>query len=216
MTEPVAPRPLHRSTAALTTGGALVAVAGLVLLVQFLGTGGVGALPVLAAVALAAGAVTLALPAGDIVRSRVGQVALVVFGIGPLVFLLPLPPVALPGLLGTAVAILIAAATLVVAVTVARAGVLRGVARWAPVVLVADAVLTALLSTVRLGPVTLLYPGWHLELVRPAALLVWGLAIVLQAQAGPIRSRRAAIVEEWRRSTDVGGTASPEDPERRP
>lgn len=197
--------PLGRTTASAsaTTGGALIALGALIQLLHLLSTGAWPLLSLLATVAVALGAVVLAADRDGIVgASRIGRAALVVLGVGPLLFLLPIELLPVPPVLvGTSLIVLVALATVVAAVAVVRAGALHGVARWGLVVVAIDALGTAAMSTVPLGGFPLLFMDWHLELIRPLALLVWGVAVVLHGQAGAVR-RFAAV---WRRSTDVGG-----------
>lgn len=190
-----------------TAGGALLTVAGLLLLVRGIGRDDAPALALLAAIALAVGAVVLALGPGGIAGgSWIGRAALVVLGGGPLVFALPdttEQPLAI--VLGTTQLGLITVATVVGAVVVAGAGVLHGVARWSLVPLAAFAVLVAVMSTVPLGELPIRFVEWRLELLQPLALLAAGFAIGLHGHGPAIRRRTGRARDEWRRSTDVGG-----------
>ena len=200
--------PVRRSTG-LLIGGALVALAGLLQLVQLLSGGGGPSLVLPVDLALVLGSVALALgPQGVVGASRPARVALIVFGAGPLLFGVPVPlgPWSVP--LGMSSLVLVTVATVVATMTVARRAVLRGVARWVLVVVAADAVFTLAMSSVELGPLSTGYLGWHLELVRPLGLLVWGLSIVWQSRASAIRQRIATISSAWKRSTDVGDAAT--------
>lgn len=206
--------PQHRATTATSVGGALVALSGLLLLVA-LSTDGGRSLFALAALALAAGTVVLVRGGRDgdgvVGGSRAGRAALLVFGLGPLLFLLTPALLLLPlpsPLVGMTILALVTVATVGTAISVVRARVLHGVARWALAVVAADAVLTAAMSTVRLDALASLYLGWDLPLVRPAAVLIWGLAVVHSAHAARIRRRTSGLLAAWRRTTDVGGTSS--------
>ena len=201
--------PQVRVTTSFVVGGALLTLAGLFILLALLGTVGGSLLFLLSAIAIAIGAALMAVGlrgAQSIVGStRIGRVALILFGVAPLGEMLPpaqppLPPV----LVGMTILVLATAATVVTAVYVARAGVLQGVARWTPVVIAADAVVTAAMSSVPLGDFPFAYLSWHLELIRPLALIVWGVSVALHGRASAIRRTGTALNEAWRASTDVG------------
>lgn len=201
---------------ATTLGGAAVGAAGLLGLARQFEFGGAPVVLPLAMVALAVGCGLLAV-GGLVVRSRAGRAALVVAGLGPLLFLLPslggpAPDVAV----GMTLAWVVTAATVVAAIEVARTGRLGGVARWAFVVVAADALLVAVLSTVPLGMLTLAYVEWHLDAVRPVALLVWGVAVAVQPHLPALRRRVGALDESWRASTSVGGAAASAPADRVP
>lgn len=196
-------------------GGAPVLIAGLLPLLVLLGVEGRAVLMPVATVALALGAVVLARREGGVAGgSRVGRVALVVFGVGPLVFSLFSAPPPWAVLIGMSLIVLITAATVLSAVAVARAQVLHGVARWALVAVAADALLTAALSSIPAEALPQTYLGLHLELLRPLLLLVWGGALVLHGRGPAICRRTAELGGAWRRSTDVGGTAPGAAPDR--
>ena len=149
---------------------------------------------------------------GVVGDSGIARTALLVFGIGPLAFLLlptplPLPPV----VVGMCLLTVVTVATVVTAVSVVRAGVLHGIARWSLMAVAADALLTAAMSSVQLGPLPLLYLEWQLGVIRPVALLVWGLALVHRRYGPAIRRRVVTLADAWRRSTDVGGAAAGQD-----
>ncbi len=204
----MAGKPHSHPNATGTGGGALLALAGLLMILSLAGTGEWTALSLPADLALAVGSVALAFgPDGIVGASRVGRIALVGFGVGPLIYRLPLQLVPAPVLLGMTILVLITVATVVTAVVVARRGVLHGIARWAPVLLAADAVLILAMSSVTLGPLSSLYLSWQLEVIRPVALLIWGLSIVLHGRATAIRGRASAFNTAWKRSTDVSGAA---------
>lgn len=190
----------------VTIGGAAVGAAGLLLLVRAFDTGGAPALLPVAALALAAGCVLLATRRG-VMRSRAGSIALVAVGVLPLLDALPLRSVVAGMTLVWAVTI----ATVVAAIELVRAGRTRGLARWTFVVVAADAVAVALLSTVPLEGPSLLSVQWHLDLVRPAALLVWGAAVAVQPHLPAIRRRLGDLDAAWRASTAVDGTAPAPD-----
>ncbi|GAA2753881.1 hypothetical protein [Amnibacterium kyonggiense] len=196
---------------ATTIGGAAVAAAGPLALTRQLDVGDVTALLLLAEVALAVGCGLLA--ARRIVdRSRAGVAALIVTGLGPLLFrLAPVPGVAV----GMTLLWLVTAATVVAAVEIARTTRLGGVARWAFVVVAADALLVAVMSTVPLGAFPLAYVDWHLDAVRPVALLVWGVAVAVQPHLPAIRRRAGAVDTAWRESTTVGGASETRDSRER-
>lgn len=200
----------HRCT---SLGGGLVAVAGLLEVLQLSvleGAGGPAIDPV-SAVALAVGIGALTFGGRSIVgSSRIGRFALMVVGVAPLLQRLPLaslPPVGLV-VAGTTVLAIVTVATVVAAVAVARARILHGVARWTLVAVAADALLAAALSTVQLEGLASVFLGLHLELTRPLALLVWGGAVALHGRASAIRSGAATVDEAWRSSTEIGGTTA--------
>lgn len=205
----MAATPPVRSGTTTTVGGAMVALTGLLLLPGAFGIGRSPVLFLLATVALAVGSGVLAFGPGGIVgTSRVGRTALVVFGVGPLVSLLPLERAPWPVLLGMSILVLVTIATVVAAASVASSAVLHGVARWTLVAVAIDALLTLALSSVTLGNLPFVYLGWHLDLVCPLALLIWGLSIVVHGRASAIRARVSAINTAWKRSTDVAGATS--------
>ncbi|WP_375387468.1 hypothetical protein [uncultured Amnibacterium sp.] len=199
-----------RTTTTTMVGGGLLTLAGL-LLVLLLLVGGSEGLALLSAVALAAGACVLAfgVRGDDVVGgSLVGRIALVVLGVGPLVWeaLFALPLAGLPALVTNMTLLgLVTVATVVAATSVVRARVLHGVARWVLLLVAAEAVLTAAMSTVPWEPMLLLYVRLDLELLRPIALLVAGVAFVLHGQGPAIRRRLGVVNAEWKRTTEVGG-----------
>ena len=197
-----------RSIAARSIGGALIALSGLLVLLAFLDTGGHPGLIPASTLTLAFGAALLAVGLGGtsiVGRSRVCRLALVIFGVAPLGFQLHSALPQWSVVVGMSIVWLVTIATVLTAVAVARAGVLHGVARWALVVVAIDAVVTAIMSSALLGNLPLLYVSWHLELIRPIALLIWGGAVALHGWWPAIRSRSAALGDAWRRTTDVGG-----------
>lgn len=197
-----------RSVAATSLGGTIIALSGLLVLLTFLDTGERPEFIPAATVALASGAVLLlAVGVGGpsiVGRSRVSRIALAIFGVAPLGFQLysELPPWSV--VVGMSIFWLVTIATVVTAVAVARSGVLRGVARWVLVVVAIDAVLTAIMSSVLVGSLPLLYVEWHVELARPMALVIWGVAVALHDRWPAMRIRSAALGDAWRRTTDVG------------
>ncbi|MGT2427359.1 hypothetical protein [Amnibacterium kyonggiense] len=188
-------------------GGAAVGATGLLLLVRLLGETAPPVLVPLAAVALALGCGLLA-TRGGVVRSRTGAAALVVVGAGPLLSLWPVSD----AVVGTALVWVVAAASVVAATAIVRGRRTRGAARWTFVAVAAEALLAAVMSTVPLGALPLVYLGWHLDLVRPVALLVWGVAVAVAAEVNRsgIRRRLRALDAAWRTSTTVG-TVTPAD-----
>lgn len=197
-----------RLIAATSLGGALIALSGLLVLLALLDTGGLPGLIPAATIALALGAARLAVGLGGtniVGRSRVCRLALVIFGVAPLGFQLYSAPPPWSVVVGMSIVWLVTIATVLTAVAAARAGALHGVARWALVVVAIDAVVTAIMSSALLDSLPLLYVEWHLELARPMAFVVWGVAVSLHDWWPAIRIRSAALGDAWRRTTDVGG-----------
>lgn len=196
-----------RSIAAMSLGGALIALSGLLVLLAFLDTGERPELIPASTVALAFGAVLLAVGVvgpSIVGRSRFSRIALAIFGVAPFGFQLYSAPQPWSVVVGMSIVWLVTIATVVIVVAVARSGVLRGVARWVLVVVAIDAVLTAIMSSVLVGNLPLLYVSWRLELVRPIALVIWGVAVALHDRWPAMRIRSAALGDAWRRTTDVG------------
>jgi hypothetical protein len=202
----VAPR---SSDTVLPSAGALIAASGLAAAAAFVGTGGRPALLPLSDVGLALGVGILVFGRSGIVGpSWPARGALLLFGVAPLIDDLEPAPTPWSVLLGMITLAVVTIATVASAVLVARTGRVRGVARWALLVVAADAVLTAVMSTVQIDGLAFAYLGGHLELVRPLALLVWGVALVLQWTA--VRRRAATALADWKRTTDVSGAAHPD------
>ena len=181
-------------------GGSAIGAGGLILLsVALIPLPGAGFLQFpLAALLVLLGAVVLTLPIGSVVAgSRVGSVALVVFGAGGLLtelFALPVaaPPVLGP-ILGTALGWVLAVAGVVVAITVWRARVLGGFARWVFVLPAAAYLLSALMGTVWLGDLTLALAAWDVGLAAPISLLLTGIALTGFGRWSRVRHRARTI-----------------------
>ncbi|WP_375406557.1 hypothetical protein [uncultured Amnibacterium sp.] len=200
-----------RSIATTSLGGALAALSGLLVLLALLDPGARPGFMPAATIALAVGAALLAVGLGGtsiVGRSWVCRIALVIFGVAPLGFELYSAPPPWSVAVGMSDIWLVTIATVLTAVAVARAGVLRGAARWALMVVAIDAVVTAIMSSVLLGTLPLLYTDWQLASVRPIALLIWGVAVALHGRWPAIRARGSALGDAWRRTTDVGGGAT--------
>jgi hypothetical protein len=168
------------------------------------------ALIVLAAVARAAGFVVAALgvrgEVGVVADSRLGAVALMLFGARDLVLvLLPLveaapveqsvSPVVI--VVNTAITALVPIAGLVAAVIVLRTRVLGGLAHWA---LLPVAIVGMLLVAVELAPfgdAQRVLPALPLEFLEPVLMLVLGGAFLLHGRGEAVRYRAQVIEEHW-------------------
>lgn len=169
-------------------------------------------LPLVAALLVLVGAVTLTVPSGGIVGgSRVGAGALIVFGACGLVTELVVPWVVdmPPGaalIVGMSLAWLAAVAGAVAAIAVLRARVVGGFARWVFVLPALSSLLCAVLETIPLGGLTLALTAGDVGLSVPVSLLLTGVALVGFGRWRALRRHAGTIDAAWRESTSVGST----------
>ena len=164
---------------------------------------------VLAAAVRAAGFVIAALglrgEVGVVADSRLGKAALILFGVGDLVYavetLFPLgtdgPPSPVLLVANTGLAVAVPVAALVAAVIVHRVAVLGGVARW---ILLPIAVLHLALLALELGPFRDLFLALNrlpVEFVAPALLAALGVAYLLHGRGEAVKHRAQVINENW-------------------
>lgn len=215
----------RRSLVATTLwGGAGIGAGGLVTLVMVLvplpGAGVV--LSSLASLLVLLGAVVLTVPPGSVVPgSRVGSAALVVVGAsGVLGGLLDGQVANLPAaadvIVGTSLVWLTAVASVVTAITVWRARVLAGFARWVFVLPAAAYMVCAVLGTVPLGGLTLALTSVDIALAIPLSLLLTGVALIGFGRWSAVRRRAGTIDAAWRSSTSVGAARETSSSGERP
>jgi hypothetical protein len=138
-------------------------------------------------------------------RSVVGKTALLVFGLGHLVFYLvgllsknlSQNALTIESYFDLAFEIIVLVAGVIAAVVVLRAGVLHGFARWVLVpVAVWNAIIFGVMST-PLIQVAYVLVVWQADIVPPVLLIVLGLSYLLQGQSAAIRHRLHIINENW-------------------
>jgi hypothetical protein len=142
---------------------------------------------------------------GIVGRSAIGKGALLAFGIGALLLtFLDLVPVdqRSPGLavvitLVVSAQVLCVGAAVVASIVIARAGILRGFARWAFVIVAASYLVLTGLSFVPMIEVAYALAALQTALLRPASLILLGLAYVLQGRSDAIRHRLQVINAKW-------------------
>jgi hypothetical protein len=165
---------------------------------------------VLAAAVRAAGFVIAALglggEAGVVAGSRLGKAALILFGVGDLVYavedLFPFgtaegPPSPVLLVANTALAVAIPIAALVAALIVYRVAVLGGVARW---ILLPIAVVDLVLLALEFGPFRDLLVALNLlpiEFLQPALLAALGAAYLVHGRGEAVKHRAQVINENW-------------------
>lgn len=165
---------------------------------------------VLAAAVRAAGFVIAAVglrgEVGVAANSRLGKSALIVFGLGDLVWAVeslfpfgtadgPPSPVLIVG--NTALAVAVPIAALVAAVIVYRAAVLGGVARW---ILLPIAAVDLVMLALGFGPSRDLSVALNLlplEFLQPALLAALGAAYLIHGRGEAVKHRAQVINENW-------------------
>jgi hypothetical protein len=140
-------------------------------------------------------------------RSTVGRTALTIFGASWLVYDICGMPVLLGAVMphgvvadfifGPGLQLIFAAAAMVAAVSISRARVLHGFARWALLlVAVCDAVLGSL-SLIPSLDLTLDFVIWHTALLNPTGLIILGLSYMLSGRKAQARAWLRTVNERW-------------------
>jgi hypothetical protein len=145
---------------------------------------------------------------GIVGRSILGRTGLVVFGLSWLVFnidgtITPFGVGVTSSDINSVLSVLFAAAAMIGAISIVRAGVLSGFARWALlIVAICDAAVTALML-VPDAPLVLALATWQVGLLIPLTLIAAGLSYLLQGRSATISQRVHTVNDAWRQTTSI-------------